>query len=87
MGMKDRSLINKINQTFITLTTTAIHHCRSVCKTDEFRVQPGFGTGGEVQRRCDTKNIKYAVNNAWTDEFHHLEADFRSFSPAVQAKR
>jgi hypothetical protein len=29
MGIKARSLIDKINQTFIALTAMAIHHCLS----------------------------------------------------------
>ena len=87
MGMKDRSLIDKINPTFIALTTTAIHHCLSAWKTGEFRVPPEFGPGGGAQRKCDTRNINHAVNNACTDVFRRLDADFRSSSPEVQAKK
>jgi len=85
--MKDRSLIDKINPTFIALTEPAIHHCLSACKTGEFRVPPEFGPGGGAQRQCDTRNINHAVNNACTDVFRCLEADFRSSSPEVQAKK
>jgi hypothetical protein len=86
MGMKDRSLIDKINPTFIALTTTAIHHFLSAWKTGEFRVSPEFGPGGGAQRKCDTRNINQAVNNACTDVFRRLNADFRSSLPEVQAK-
>jgi len=85
--MKDRSLIDKINPTFIALTKTAIHHCLSALKTGEFRVPPEFGPGGGAQRKCDTRNIDHAVNNACTDVFHHLDVDWRSSSPEVQAKK
>ena len=87
MGMKDRSLIDKINLTFIALTATAIHHCLSAWKTGEFRVPPEFGPGGGAQRKCDTRNINHAVNNVCTDVFRRLDADFRSSSPEVQAKK
>jgi hypothetical protein len=87
MGMKDRSLIDKINPTFIALTATAIHHCLSAWKTGEFRVPPEFGPGGGAQRKCDTRNINHAVNNACTDVFRRLDGDFRSSSPEVQAKK
>jgi hypothetical protein len=87
MGMKDRSLIDKINPTFIALTATAIHHCLSAWKTGEFRVPPEFGPGGGAQRKCDTRNINHAVNNAYTDVFRRLDTDFRSSSPEVQAKK
>jgi hypothetical protein len=33
MEMKDRSLIDKINPTFIAFTATAIHQCLSAWKT------------------------------------------------------
>jgi len=87
MGMKDRSLIDKINLKFITLTATAIHHCLSAWKTREFRVPPEFGPGGGAQRKCDTRNINHPVNHACTDVFRRLDADFRSSSPEVQAKK
>jgi len=41
--MKDGSLIDKINPTFIAITGTAIHHCLSAWKTGEIRVPPEFG--------------------------------------------
>jgi len=87
MGMKDRSLLDEINPTFIALTATAIHHCPSAWKTGKFRVPPEFGPGGGVQRKCDTGNINRVVNNACTDLFRRLDADFRSSSPEVQAKK
>jgi hypothetical protein len=80
-------LIDKINQTFIALTATAIHHCLSAWKTDEFRVLPEFGPGGGAQRKCDTRNINHRVNNACTDVFHRLDTDFLSSLPEVQAKK
>jgi hypothetical protein len=46
MGMKDKSLIDKINPTFIALTATAIHHCLWAWNTGEFRVPLEFGSGG-----------------------------------------
>jgi len=87
MGMKDRSLIDKINRPFIALTTTAIHHCLSAGKTGKFRVPPEFGPGGGAQRKCVTRDINHAVNIACTDVFRRPDADFRSSSPEVQAKR
>jgi len=86
MGMKDRSLIDKINPTFIALTATAIHHCLSAWKTGKFRVPPERDPGGGAQCKWDTRNIDHAVNNACTVQCHRLDADFRSFSPEVQAK-
>jgi hypothetical protein len=87
VGMKERSLIDKINPTFIALTATAIHECVSTWKTGEFRVPPEFGPGGGAEGKCDTRNINDTVNNASTDVFRHLDADFCSSSPEVQAKR
>jgi len=84
--MKDRSLIEKVDPTFIALTTTAIHHCLTAWTTGEFRVPPGFGPGGGAQRKCDTRNINHTVNNACTDVFHRLDPDFCSSSPELQAK-
>jgi len=86
MGRKDRSLIDKINPTFIALTATAIHQCLSAWKTGEFRVPPEFGPGGGAQCKCDTRNIDHAVIIACTDVFRRLDADFRSSSPEVEAK-
>jgi len=86
MGMKDRSLIDKINSTFIALTATAIHHCLSAWKTGGFRVPPEFGPGGGARCKYNTRNINHAVNDACTDVFRRLDTDFRSSSPEVQAK-
>jgi len=36
MGMKERSLIGKTNQTCIALTAMAVYHCRSAWRTDKF---------------------------------------------------
>jgi len=85
--MQDRSLIDKINPTFISLTATAIHHCLSTCKAGEFRVPPEFGPGGGARRKCDTWNINHAVHDACTDVFCCLDADFLSSSPEVQPKK
>jgi hypothetical protein len=79
-------LIDKINPTFIDLTATAIHHCLSHWNTGQFRVAPEFGQGGGAQHKCDTRNINHLVNNACTDDPRHLDEDFRSSSPEVQAK-
>jgi len=84
--MKDRSLTDKINPTFIALTAMAIQHCLSAWKTGQYWVPPEFGPEGGAQRKCDTRNINYAVNNACTDGFRRLYADFRSSLPDVQAK-
>jgi len=86
MGIQDRSLIDKINPTFIALTATAIDYCQSDWKTGGLRVQPEFRPGGGAQRTCDTRKIDHAFNNAHTDEFHPLDVDFRSSWPEVQAK-
>jgi hypothetical protein len=80
-------LIDKINPTFIALTATAIHHCLSAWKTGQFRVPPVLGPGGTAQRKCDTSNINHAVNDTGTNVIPRLDADFRSSSPEVPAKR
>jgi hypothetical protein len=76
MGMKDRSLIDKINPTFIALTARAIHHCLLALKTGEFRVPLEFGSGGGAQRKYNTRNINHAFNDACRDVFRRLDADF-----------
>jgi len=86
MGMKDRPLIDQINQTFIALTTTAIHHCLSAWKRGEFRVPPEFGPAAGAQCKCDTRNINHVVNNACTDVFRRLDVDFCSSSLEIEAK-
>ena len=87
MGMNDGSLIDIINPTFITRTTMAIHHCLSAWTTSEFRVRPEFGPGGGAQRKCDTRNINHAVENACTDVLCRLDADFHSSLREVPAKK
>jgi len=84
MGMKDRSLIHRINPTLIALTATAIHHYLSAWKTGKFRVPPELDQGGGAQRKCNTRNINHVVNNACTDVIRHLDVDLRSSSPEVQ---
>jgi len=86
MGMKDSSLIDKINLTFIALTMTAIHNCLSAWKTGEFGIPPEFGPEGRGQCKCDTRIISHVVNDACNDVFHRVDADFRSSSLVVQAK-
>ena len=86
MEMKDGSLIDKINPTFIALTATAIHNCLLAWKTGELRVPPEFGPGGGAQCICNTRNYNHAVNNAWTDVFCRLDTDFRSSWMEVQDK-
>jgi hypothetical protein len=78
MGMKDRSLIDKINPTFIALTMTAILHYLLAWKTGKFRVPPDVGPAGGVQRTCDASDINHGVNNACIDVFRHLDMDFHS---------
>jgi len=87
MGMKDRSLIEKINPTFFALTTMAMHHYLSACKTGKIWVPQGFGPGGVAQRKCDTRNSNPAVNDACTDVFRHLDVDICSSLPEVPAKK
>ena len=85
--MKDTSLIDEINPTFIVLTATVIHHRLSTWNTGEFRVPPEFGPGGGAQRKCDTRNTNHAVNTASAYGFRRLDADSGSSSPEVQAKK
>jgi len=87
MGMNDTSLIDKINPTLIAHTTTAIYHCLSAWKTGEFRVPPEFGPGGGVPHKRDITNINHTVNNACTDVFGHLNADFHSSLPEVHTNK
>jgi len=63
MGMKDISLIDKMNVTFIALTVTAFHHFLSAWITGEIRVPPELGPGGGAQCERDTRNNHHAVNN------------------------
>jgi hypothetical protein len=85
MGMNDRSFIDKIDPTFSALTITAIHHYLLAWTTGGYRVLPEIGPGGRAQLQCGTRNINHAVNTAFEDVFHHLEADFCSSSQMVQA--
>jgi len=86
MGMKDRSLIDKINPTFILLTATTTNRCLLASKTSEFRVPPQFGPGGGAQCKRNTRNINHGVNNACRDVFRRRDEDFQSASPLVGAK-
>jgi len=85
--MKDRSLIDKINPTFIALSGTAIHRCLSARTIGVLRVLPEFGLGGETQRKCDTGNINHPVNAECTDVFDCFDVDFYSTSPEVPAHK
>jgi hypothetical protein len=64
----------------------AIQHWLSAWKTDEFRVPPEFGPGGETQHMCNTRNINHPANNACPDVFGLLDADCYTSLPQVQAK-
>ena len=86
MEMKDRSLIDEINLTFVAFSAMAIHHSLLAWKTGQFQVSPGYRPAGGAQRKCHTTNIHLPVNNACRDVFRHLEADFGSSSPQVQGK-
>jgi len=87
MGMNDWWLIDRINPTFIALTTMAIYHCLLARKPDVFRVPPEFDPGGGAQCTSDTRNITHVVNNGWADVYCHLYADCHSSSPEVQANK
>jgi hypothetical protein len=87
MEMKDRSWFDTINPTFIALTATAIYHCLSAWNTGTFRVPPEFGPGGGASHKCNTRKINHGVNNARTAVFPCQNADFRSSSPVIQAKK
>jgi hypothetical protein len=65
MGMKDRSLIDKINPTFIALTATAIHHYQSAWKTDVFRVPPVFSPRGGAQHKSRGDGIEFGDHMGW----------------------
>jgi len=83
MGMRDRSLLEQLNQTINALTITAIHHCLSAWNPDKFRVPPDIGWGSGRQHKCDTQTITSPVNNAGRYLGCCLESDFCSSSLAV----
>jgi hypothetical protein len=83
MGIKDTSFIDKINPTFITLTTTAIHHCQLAMKSGKSTVPPEFSRHSGGQHNCYTRSNTQAVDNWRTDVFHCLDVHFRPFSPKV----
>jgi len=87
MGMKDKALIDKINLRCFALTAMAIHHCQSAWQTGVFRVPPEVGPRGGAQSNCDTRNINHAGSNACTAVYRHLDMDFCSSLPEVQAKK
>jgi hypothetical protein len=84
IGIKDWSLIDTINLTFLTLTTTAIHNCQLPMKSAKLRVPLEFNPWGGEQHNCNTSSKTQADNNWRTDVFHCLDVHFRSFSPKVQ---
>lgn len=87
MGMKHRSLIDKINLTFIALTATAIHHGQSAYQTGDCWVLPEFLLGGGVQCKCNTTHIDPAVAETYADVFLRLDTDFGSSLQQVQGTR
>jgi len=86
MGRKDWSLIGKINPTFVTLTVTAMHLCRSAWNTGKVRIPPECSPGGGAQHRCNSSNIDHTVNDPGTDVVRHLNSDFSSSSPLIKDK-
>jgi len=87
MGMINQSYPDNINLTFIALTTMAINHYLSACKTSEFKVLPEFVPGGGLQSRCKRRNINHALNNACGNESRRLDANFLSAFLHVRAKK
>jgi len=87
MGMNDRSLNATIDAIFIALTLIVIQQCLLAWQTGDFRVLPDLRSGGGAQRKCDTRNINHTVNNACTDGFCPLNADFILSHQRFNAKR
>jgi len=85
--MDDRSLMDQIDLTLIALTVKAIHHCLLEWKPGQFRVPPEVGPGGGTRHKCNTTNIRHAVNDTCTNIFHCPDADFHSSSPEVWDKK
>jgi hypothetical protein len=86
MGMKDCSLSDKINQIFITLTTTAIHYGLLAWTIGTFGVPIYFGLEGMAQHMCETRYINYPVSNPCTDTSSGIEVNFHSAVPAAHAE-
>jgi hypothetical protein len=86
LGMKDRSLIDKIKPIFIAPTVTAIHHRLSAWKTDDFSIPPECGPVSGEQSKCNTRNINDVVNNTSPDVFCCLNLDFCLYMPVVTTK-
>ena len=84
MSMNDRSQIDKIKATFITLTVTASHHCLSAWNPAECSVLSEFDPGGGAPCTCDSRNVTHKVNNAFTELIRSLNTDLCCFSPYVQ---
>jgi len=84
--MKDTSVIDSINPTFIALCATAINHCLSAWEPGEFRILPELGPGGGAQRKWNTRIIQQVVNNACSGVSHRLNVDCPSSSHMVRAK-
>jgi len=73
MGMNDKYLIDKIDLTFIALTTMARHHCLSAWETDKFMVLPQFGPEGKSLSIRDNRTINHVVHTTCTDVFSHCD--------------
>jgi hypothetical protein len=54
MEIKDSSLIDKINPSFIALTIMVIHNFVSAQKTGKSTIPPESGPGGGAQRKWET---------------------------------
>lgn len=62
----------------------AVQHNSSAWEKDEFRVPPEFGSGGGEQCKWNTHDINHIVQQAYTDVFRHLDANFNSSLPVVE---
>lgn len=65
----------------------AVYCCLFAWNTGEYRAPPEFGPGGEEQCKYHTRYNNNMVNDACKDVFRHLNADFHSSLPVVQAKQ
>jgi len=87
MGMKDRSLIDKINQIFIALPATTIHHSLMPWKTGKYKVPSELAPRGGVHNKYDARDGNHADNNALTDVFCCSNMDICVSLAEVPAKR
>jgi len=86
-GWKIDHWMTIINLTLIALTTTAIHHCRFAWHPGDFRVPPECVPARAALCKCNAGNITHAVDNACTDIFGPLHADFHLSSLEVQVNK